>query len=118
MGAVNTYASWSPDGSKILLRRKTANDSRVSQIYVMNPDGSGLTKISNDSSYNRYPSWSPSGQQIVFTSDRAGHSQILVMNSNGTDVRVLVDGPQGHCRRRVFRLMAKPCFMRGISGEM
>jgi len=91
-GPVNTYASWSPDGSKILLRRKPANDSRVSEIYVMNPDSTGLTNLTNHSSYDRYPGWSPSGRQIVFTSDRAGHSQILVMNADGTDLRVLVDG--------------------------
>jgi TolB protein len=92
-GPVNTYASWSPDGSKILLRRKEANDSNISEIYVMNNDGSGLTDLTDHPAYNRFPGWSPSGKQIVFESNRAGHSQILLMNADGTDVRVLVDGP-------------------------
>src|SRR5215475_6082235 len=30
-GVVNTYASWSPDGKKILLRRKDSEKSKVSQ---------------------------------------------------------------------------------------
>jgi len=92
-GPVNTYGSWSPDGTKILIRRKPSNDSKISQVYAMNSDRTGLTNLTNDSSYNRYPSWSPSGRQIVFTSDRAGHSQILIMNADGSDTKVWVDGP-------------------------
>jgi TolB protein len=77
----------------VLLRRKPANESRISDVYIMSTDGSGLTKLTDGTSYSRYPSWSPSGKEVVFTSDRAGHSQVLTMKSDGTDVRVLVDGP-------------------------
>ena len=92
-GPVNTYASWSPDGSKILMRRKATNDSRVSDVYSMNADGTGLKQLTDGKEYNRYPSWSPTGDQIVFTSERSGCFQILLMKADGTNVRVLVDGP-------------------------
>jgi TolB protein len=92
-GPVNTYGSWSPDGTKVLLRRKPSSESRISEIYVMNSNGTGLTNLTHNSAYNRYPAWSPDGKLIAFESNLAGHSQILVMNSNGRETRVLANAP-------------------------
>jgi len=40
---INTYASLSPDGSKLLFRRKT-DGGRNSQVFVMNVDGTRVRK--------------------------------------------------------------------------
>jgi hypothetical protein len=36
------------------------------QIYIMNPDGSGLTRITNSLYADTYPAWSPDGSKIAF----------------------------------------------------
>ena len=55
------------------------------EIHTMNPDGSGLTQITNTTGINRYPSWSPDGTKIAFSSTRdTGNLQIYVMNADGT----------------------------------
>jgi WD40 repeat protein len=47
---------WAPDGTKIAFDRVSNNNS---EIYIMNPDGTGQTNITNDPSDDFYPSWQP-----------------------------------------------------------
>ena len=55
------------------------------EIYVMNPDGSGLTRLTNNRpSARREPAWSPHGNKIAFSSARDGGREIYVMNADGT----------------------------------
>ena len=51
------------------------------EIYVMNADGSGQTRISYGSTEVGQPAWSPDGRRIAFTSDRDGNLDIYVMNA-------------------------------------
>ncbi|UCE06399.1 MAG: PD40 domain-containing protein, partial [bacterium] len=53
------------------------------EIYVINPDGSGQTRLTNN--YELSPSWSPDGKKIVFTSRRDGNAEIYVMNADGSE---------------------------------
>ena len=54
------------------------------EIYVMNADGSGQTRLTNDPASDLGPAWSPDGTQIAFASDRDGNSEIYVMNADGS----------------------------------
>ena len=62
-------------------------------VYIMNPDGSGVTNITNTSTNESVPRWSPDGSQIAFTSNRDGDYDIHVMNADGTNPRNLTQNP-------------------------
>jgi len=83
-----TYASFSPDGKMILHRRQ---HDQVSQIFLMNADGSNDRNLSGTFSSDGWPSWSPDGQRIVFSRHTLNGFQIFVMNRDGSNVRQLTN---------------------------
>ena len=85
--------SWSPDGTKIAF--SSDRDGGLQEIYVMNADGSGQTRLTITSAYNFFPSWSPDGAKIAFTSSRNGGFQIFVMNADGSGQTNLSTVPVG-----------------------
>jgi Tol biopolymer transport system component len=64
------------------------------EIYVMNADGTGITRLTNSLGNDVSPAWSPDGTRIAFRSDRdGGNEEIYVMNADGTSVtRLTNDG--------------------------
>jgi len=52
------------------------------EIYIMNADGSGQTRLTDNPAYDAAPVWSPDGQRIAFYSTRDGNSEIYVMNAD------------------------------------
>ena len=58
-------------------------------IFVANPDGSGLENISNAPGYDAEGTVAPDGRRIVFTSTRDGDPEIYTMNDDGSGVRRL-----------------------------
>jgi TolB protein len=86
-GDYNVEPSWSPKGDRILYCRREGNGPGF-QIYAINPDGSGDTRLTGEGR-NEYPHWSPDGRFITFTSNRDGSDSIYVMRADGTSqVRV------------------------------
>jgi len=80
---------WSPDGRQLLLVNNSDGDN---EIYAMNLDGSGVTKLTDNNANDfagRGRGWSPDGTRILFTSDRGGEQDIYVMNADGTGVTQL-----------------------------
>ena len=65
-----------------------------SEIYVMNADGSGITRLTNRPEPNFNPAWSPDGRRIAFTSDRDGNFEIHVMNADGSGITQLTNHPE------------------------
>jgi TolB protein len=65
------------------------------EIYVMGPDGSGQTNLTNEPADDRNPAWNPQGTQIAFVSNREteeGPGQyIFVMNADGSEVSKLTN---------------------------
>jgi len=77
----NYLPAWSPDGTKIAF---TSNRDGTPEIYIMNRDGSGLRRMTNNPAIDVTPTWAPSGNQIAWVSDRTGNPQIYIMNADGT----------------------------------
>ena len=63
------------------------------EIYVMNPDGSTPTRLTNISADDINPAWSPDSSEIAFQSDRDGNYEIYVMNADGAEQANLTRNP-------------------------
>ncbi|GAB4249001.1 MAG: Tol-Pal system beta propeller repeat protein TolB [Acidobacteriota bacterium] len=83
-----------PDG-RLAFSARTAG-SRDTDIFVANPDGSGMRNITNSPGIDTSPTWSPTGRQIAFVSDRTGSPQIWIMDADGSNLRRLIT-EGGHC---------------------
>ncbi len=72
----------------------TLDKYNKSQIYVVNPDGSGLMQITNEAGLGaNNPCVSPDGAKIVFiTSMTYGNSAIMIMNSDGSHLTNIYPG--------------------------
>jgi TolB protein len=64
----------------------TSNRDGNDEIYVMNVDGTGVTRLTDNPASDQQPSWSPDGSRLAFTSNRDGNFDIYVMNADGTGV--------------------------------
>ena len=59
------------------------------QIYVMNADGSGQTRLTNRPIWNEIPTWSPDGRRVAWIHSRDDSSGLYVMNADGSSQRNL-----------------------------
>ena len=59
-------------------------------VYLMNPDGSGMERITKHPAMDVGPKWSPTGEQILFESDRDRTPlswDLYLMDADGSNVR-------------------------------
>jgi len=78
-----------PDGGAAFpgVNGKIAFDSNRDgneEIYVINPDGTGETRLTNNPASQHHASWSPNGTKIAFNNHQDGNTEIYVMNADGT----------------------------------
>ncbi|HET6452846.1 MAG TPA: hypothetical protein VFI02_00455 [Armatimonadota bacterium] len=62
------------------------------EIYIMNADGTGQQRLTDDPANDWLPAISWDGTKVAFASDRGGTENIYVMNANGTGLTQLASG--------------------------
>lgn len=65
------------------------------EIYVINSNGTGRTRLTMLPAWDAEPAWSPDGSKIAFTSDRDGNAEIYVMNADGSSPLRLTNAAAG-----------------------
>jgi Tol biopolymer transport system component len=60
-----------------------SNRSGTYQIYAMNPDGTGLVRMTSNAFNDIQPVWSPDGRKLAFASDRGGRYAVYTMSLDG-----------------------------------
>lgn len=69
--------AWSPDASKLAFASRRGGSF---DIFVVNADGEGTTRLTSTKGDDRHPTWSPEGDRIAFARD----SDIWVVRADGS----------------------------------
>jgi len=97
-GWYNATPAWSPESDKLAFAGYDKDINRF-DMFMMNPDGTQLERLTLRAGDNERPSWAPNGQLIVFQSSRGpaledvkGTPHLYIMNRDGSGQRLLDTG--------------------------
>jgi len=95
--AINNYASWSPDGSKIVYIASEEFSNDGNDIFIMKADGTDKMELTTTLTQKEYPTFSPDGSKILLTSfnDNTFETHLFSVNSNGGDLTQLTNNVEG-----------------------
>jgi TolB protein len=71
--------------NQILFSSVTNTFTAATNIFVINPDGTGQTQLTTGNGIRNFPAWSPDGTQILYSSNQDGDDEIFVMNADGSN---------------------------------
>jgi TolB protein len=87
------FASWHPNGERIVFATSNPPPNVGADIHVMNADGTGHVRLTHAEGVSEYPCWSPDGDAIAFQTSRDGNFEIYVMGADGGQLRRLTNHP-------------------------
>jgi len=90
VGGTDSAPSWSPDGNRLAF-------SAGGQIWVVNSDGSGQSKLTDLGHTDTNPAWSPDGTLIAFATD-TGISTMTTAGASITSVTTTAGDTQPEWR--------------------
>ena len=93
---------WSPDGTRIAFISTRDENGRCffhectgynGEIYVMNADGTGHTRLTDSPGQDLAPTWSPDGTRIAFSNlpSQDGNNDIHTVSPNGEGLEQLTN---------------------------
>jgi Tol biopolymer transport system component len=98
----NLAPQWRPDGALIAFQgdaitKTTSKGGRTttttySEIFLANPDGTDVTRLTYLDNITAFPAWSPDSASLAFRSYISGTSSIYTMPVGGTTVTLLHAG--------------------------
>ncbi len=77
---------WSPDGQRLVF---TGFSNGFTDLYIINRDGTGLQRLTNDKFADLHPSWSPDGKTIAFVTDRGGETDFDLLRFGNLRIALL-----------------------------
>lgn len=89
------HAAPAEQGKVIFTRFDAWGLSPNADIWSVDSDGNGLTKLTDAVGYEGNGAWSPNGEKIAFDSDEHGNYDIFVMNPDGTGQKRLTRSKVG-----------------------
>jgi Tol biopolymer transport system component len=104
--ADDNWPSMSPDGTRIVFVSDRDEPDPLepnsltcwlknkcnTELYMVNTDGTGLMRLTDDPGQESFPVWSPDGTQIAFHSNRDERGDVFVMNADGSRQTNLTKG--------------------------
>lgn len=98
LGAADTdyNPAWAPDGKTIVF---TSDRYGSADLFRVNPDGSGLIRLTTEPTYDDQAAFSPDGKQLVFVSTRGkGTANLWTLDLATKIAKELTSGPGGDFR--------------------
>jgi hypothetical protein len=108
-GAYDIQPDWSPDGELIAFESRRGGPA---DVYLMRPDGTGLTRLTEHPARDAEPSWSPDGAKIAFV-DSFG--QLSIMNRDGSGRRNLTNAESLNEREPSWQPLNRPPDCSGVT---
>ena len=89
----NVQSALSPDRTRIAF---SSDRGGSFDLFVMDADGSNVTRLTTTAGSETEPAWTPDGARIVYVLDAGAGSQIASIGGDGTDPRILTATPGGN----------------------
>jgi Tol biopolymer transport system component len=77
---------WSPDDKQIAF---SGTHGGITDLYIVNADGSGMRQLTNDEYGDLQPAWSPDGKKLAFTTDRSPETNLSILKFSKWRIAVM-----------------------------
>ena len=84
------WSRWAPDATAVAF---ISDRYGPSQLFIMNPDGSGQVQVTREEFPTMQPSWAPDGSAVLVAADREGNWDIFSVDVDGGSFTRLTSDP-------------------------